>query len=168
MPSFVDFKKVLSFISNYIKVVADEYSEFMIKSAIATLPSYLYPQHSTFTIYGDDSDDSSISGSEYDSDESCNKSRDIVVFSATLTMVTKCETYDETIAATQLLSFADEFGIITFNELSQFYPEAVAIEIVYYKKDDAGEYILVTQSIDLLTRTDMKTGKKCTFGRIQL
>lgn len=89
----------------------------------------------------------------------------------------------ESLSGPQLLLLADEQGRIPFNMLQMYYPTIDTLYIQYLDltkhaeivPQDAAEslskysalsYPLITKVIDIPTRVDIRTGKKCRFGRI--
>lgn len=161
----VSIKKMIGFAANYAIACVEEYIDWVYKKTVNTLPPNVYPQIATFRMNIMDSE------SECNSDDSLSindESVEIVIFSVVLSVLTlDNERYDVNLASAQLLAITDDDGTIKINDILRFYPDSTSIEIVYFRKNGT-EYDKFVKTIDLITRTDVRSEKKCKFGRIQL
>lgn len=118
-------------------------------------------------------------------DEEDRESRRVWIIVVKMFLAKTPKTFEcESLSGTQLLLLADDQGRIPINLLQEYYP---TIDTLYIQYIDLTEHTQVTQHggdgpslskystlsrpvitkvIDVATRTEIRTGKKCRFGQI--
>lgn len=160
-------------IANYILVIVQEYLQYYYIYLLLSLPPWLFNSGKTIYINDGDSSNNDL------------YMREIWFIQSKLIIETYPNQFTtEYLSGHQLMLMSDVNGYISFNMLETYYPRLDTLYLQYldlnpsnytdddntiiYSSIDGKTNKLLTKIIDIKKRLDIRSGKKCKFGRIQI